>query len=50
MALFTFSRVLTQDLKIKADLLLGESSESRSKLHIDYLEGEAGRIFNQPLW
>ena len=46
MALFTFSRVLTQDLKTKADLLLGESSDSRSKLHIDYLEGEASRIFN----
>ncbi len=45
-ALFTFSRVLTQDLKTKADLLLGESSDSRSKLHIDYLEGEASRIFN----
>ena len=46
-ALFTFSRVLTQDLKIKADLLLGDSSKSRASLHIDYLEGEAGRIFNQ---
>ena len=33
-------------LKTKADLLLGESSDSRSKLHIDYLEGEASRIFN----
>ena len=29
-ALFTFSRVLTQDLKIKADLLLGDSSKSRA--------------------
>ena len=45
-ALFTFSRVLTQDLKTKADLLLGENSKSRSHLHINYLEGEASLIFN----
>ena len=44
MALFTFSRVLTQDLKTKADLLLDESSDSRSKLHVDCLEGEASGI------
>jgi len=44
-ALFTYSRVLTQDLKTKADLLLGENSKSRNDLHINYLEGEASLIF-----
>ena len=45
--LFTFSRVLTQDLKIKADLLLGQETSSRQKLFINSLEHEAGLIFNQ---
>ena len=44
--LFTFSKVLTQDLKIKADLLLGENNKKRNNLHINSLEGEAGLIFS----
>ena len=44
--LFTFSKVLTQDLKIKVDLLLGESSTNRKKIHINSLEDEATIILN----
>lgn len=45
--LFTFSRVLTQDLKTKADLLLGENSHKRKNLFINSLEREASDIFSQ---
>ena len=44
--LFTYSRVLTQDLKTKADLLLGENNTNRNKLHINSLEGEASLVFS----
>ncbi len=37
-ALLTFSRVLSNDIEQKADLLLGPNSEIRKKLKIGYLE------------
>ena len=45
--LLTFSRVLANDLKEKADLLIGANAQNRKKLHISYLDVLAQEILER---